>query len=95
MEKIEAVRQIVLGDFEPDLTIILDVEIELGLKRACAVGGKNRYEDMNFDFHTRVKNGFDYVFKNNQKRCLRLDATNPSIDVLFERIVDETVKFFS
>lgn len=40
-EMIESVKQIAIGDFEPDLTFILDIDVKTGLRRA----GKRLDED--------------------------------------------------
>ncbi|MDR2777627.1 MAG: dTMP kinase [Rickettsiales bacterium] len=95
LDKINAVRDIVLDDFRPDLTLILDVDMELGLSRACAGAGKNRFEDMDLEFHRRVRNGFDHIYGENPDRCVRIDTTGLSIEDLSDRIVEVAIEFFS
>lgn len=50
-----ALRNTVLGDFYPDLTIYLDVTPEVGLKRARARGELDRIEQESFDFFNRTR----------------------------------------
>lgn len=48
-------RDAVLGDFRPDLTLYLDVTPEVGLKRARARGELDRIEQESFDFFNRTR----------------------------------------
>ena len=51
-EVIEDLHSLVFGGFLPDLTLILDLDVELGLARATAAArGEDRYERMGRDFH--------------------------------------------
>ncbi|MBB1199688.1 dTMP kinase [Enterobacteriaceae bacterium 89] len=67
-------RDAVLGDFRPDLTLYLDVTPEVGLKRARARGDLDRIEQESFNFFNRTR-----------ARYLELAAQDPSI-----RTVDAT-----
>jgi len=64
-----------LGDFTPDLTIILDLPVELGLARAAARGGADRYERMDKAFHQRLRDGFIAIAQAEPDRCAVIDAT--------------------
>lgn len=48
-------RNAVLGDFRPDLTLYLDVTPEVGLKRARARGELDRIEQESLDFFNRTR----------------------------------------
>ncbi len=64
-----------VGDFEPDLTLILDMPVEEGLKRARARGGaEDRYERMGYEFHERLRRGFLEIAQANPHRCLIIPA---------------------
>ena len=55
----EQLYDVAVGDFRPDLTLILDLPIETGLARAAARrGAETRYESLPRDFHDRVRAGF-------------------------------------
>jgi dTMP kinase len=64
----------VLGDFAPDLTIVLDLPVDVGLKRAGIRGGDDRYERMDRSFHQRLRDGFLAIAANEPKRCAVIDA---------------------
>ncbi len=76
LDSLEHLRQAVLGDFKPDLTIILDLPLALGLERALARGGgEDRYERMGPDFHERLRQGFRDIATAEPDRCVVIEAT--------------------
>jgi dTMP kinase len=77
---------IAVGDFVPDLTIVLDLPVELGLARAAARhGAETRYESLPIEFHRHVRQGFLDIAVSQPRRCLVIDATQ-SIDAVAEAI---------
>jgi dTMP kinase len=76
----DQLNKVAVGDFRPDLTLILDLPIETGLLRAAARRGtETRYESLPRDFHARVRSGFLEIAAQDPKRCMVIDATG-SID---------------
>jgi dTMP kinase len=68
--------KVAAGDFRPDLTLILDLPIEVGLSRAATRrGAETRYESLPRDFHARVRAGFLEIATQDPKRCVMIDAT--------------------
>jgi len=56
---IDQIDQAVVGKDQPDLTLILDMPVEAGLKRALSRGdNENRFESKGLDFHQRLRHGF-------------------------------------
>ena len=83
---------IAVGDFRPDLTIILDLPVEAGLARASARRGKEtRYESLPLDFHERVRAGFLDIAAADPERCAVIDAT-ADIETIAARIADTVAK---
>jgi len=79
-ETINKVHQLVLGSFQPDLTIILDIPVQDGLARAgiregAERNGEDRYERMGSEFHQRLRDGFLDIARRNPERCSLIDAT--------------------
>ena len=64
-----------LGGFEPDLTVVLDIPVAEGLRRATARAGSNRYERMGTDFHETVRQGFLTRAEADERRYAVVDAT--------------------
>ncbi len=71
---LQQLYETVLGDFAPDLTIVLDLPVDVGLKRASARGGDDRYERMDLSFHQRLRDGFLAIAASEPKRCAVIDA---------------------
>jgi len=85
-EPIEALYALVVGDFHPDLTLILDVPVDVGLQRAAARrDGETRYEDLGQTFHERLHTSFHEIARREPKRCKVIDASG-SIDDVHARV---------
>jgi len=94
-DKIEALKQTVLGDIEPDLTIILDIEPKAGLLRsgrrlaaeALDIKQKeDRFENMDISFHEKLRQGFLNIAKENPDRCKVFDASK-DLDKIAQEIL--------
>ncbi|MBO7483579.1 MAG: dTMP kinase [Alphaproteobacteria bacterium] len=81
--------KIVAGDFEPDLTLILDIDPKIGLKRSCERTGntEKRFENMDFSFHENLRTGFLKIAQENPTRCHVIDA-NRSLDEIHQKIME-------
>lgn len=66
-ELLATLKQAVLGDFKPDLTLYLDVDPQIGLMRASVRGELDRIEQQHLDFFTRTR-----------QRYLQLVAADPN-----------------
>ncbi len=75
LEVLERVSALSLGGFKPDLTLVLDIPVAEGLRRADARAGSNRYERMGTDFHERVREGFLARVEVEAARFAVVDAT--------------------
>ena len=72
---IDRLYAIAVGSFRPDLTLILDLPVDLGLARAAGRSGvETRYESMRVEFHRRLRDGFLEIARNEPERCLVLDG---------------------
>ncbi|HGJ65237.1 TPA: dTMP kinase [bacterium] len=78
--------KIATGGLEPDLTILLDMEVEEGLIRAeKSKNHRDRLESEHLDFHNKVRNGYISIAKNNPDRIKVIDA-NGTVDEIHSRI---------
>ncbi len=74
-ETIRRIDAAVLDDFKPDLTLILDLPVEVGLGRAMARGGaETRFESLDRDFHERMRAAFLDIARKQPDRCRVIDA---------------------
>ena len=73
---IEQLYDLVVGKFAPDLTLILDVPVALGLERALARrDGEDRYEGLDGAFHERLRQGFREIAEREPHRCVLIDGS--------------------
>ncbi len=85
-ETIEKLNAVALDGFGPDLTLILDLPVDIGLSRAMSRGdGEQRYEDMDIAFHQRLRDGFLDIAKREPDRCKVVDASG-SEEAVAEKI---------
>ena len=72
---IDRLYGLAVGDFRPDLTLIFDLPVEVGLARAAARRGKEtRYESLPRAFHDRVRMGFLEIARREPERCVVVDS---------------------
>lgn len=72
---IAALHHFALGDFAPDLTLVLDLPVEIGLARATARHGMaDRFERLDRAFHERLRQGFREIAEGYPGRCALIDA---------------------
>lgn len=72
---LEALHRIVTGDLAPDLTLIFDLPVAVGLARAVARhGGETRFERKDRSFHERLRQGFLDIAGREPARCVVIDA---------------------
>lgn len=75
LEVLAALHRFALGEFAPDLTVILDLPVEIGLARAAARSPADRFERLDQDFHQKLRQGFRQIADENPTRCLLIDAS--------------------
>lgn len=82
MAAIDALERIVVGQTMPDLTLILDLPPEEGLRRVAArAGGEgqeaDRFEAMSLRFHQNLRQEFLEIAEAEPWRCAVIDAGQP------------------
>jgi dTMP kinase len=80
---LNAMQRVTIGDLKPDLTVILDVPVEVGLQRAAArrgAGAADRFEAEDIRFHQELRDAYQRIAAAEPERCVLIDATaEPSI----------------
>jgi dTMP kinase len=68
------------------LTVILDVPVEVGLKRAAArrgAGAADRFEAEDIKFHQQLREAYQRIAAAEPERCVLIDASaDPSVVAL-------------
>lgn len=70
----------------PDLTLLLDLNVEEGLRRRMSSGGEwNRLDDYDLEFHKRVREGYHCLVEQEPERWVTIDA-QASIESIQDQI---------
>jgi dTMP kinase len=84
------VNNIATSGLVPDRSYFIDVSPEVGRERMKArygTGNLDRIEQKDLSYHERVREGFQHIFKNQEKRILRVNGEQDP-----ERVFGEIVK---
>jgi dTMP kinase len=76
---INAMQRVTIGDLKPDLTIILDLPVEIGLQRAAARRGSgtpDRFEGEQLSFHQGLREAYRKIAADDPARCVLIDANS-------------------
>ncbi len=80
-ETIGALEQLVQRGLKPDLTLLLDVPVELGLERAGQRSAPDRFEREQRAFFERVRAGYLVLAEREPERIRVIDASRPLAEV--------------
>ena len=84
LESLQGIIEYATGGLVPDLSILLDLEPEVGLQRRLDAGGLNRLDAYDIDFHHRVRDGYLELVKKDPGRWVIVDA-----DQSFDQVQEE------
>jgi len=74
---LNAMERVTIGDLKPDLTIILDIPVEIGMQRAAArrgSGAPDRFEAEDVMFHQELREAYRQIAAAEPRRCVLIDA---------------------
>src|SRR6266567_1471840 len=78
---LNAMQRVTIGDLKPDLTVILDVPVEVGMQRAAArrgAGAPDRFEAEDVKFHEGLRDAYRQIAAAEPQRCVLIDANAAS-----------------
>ena len=81
---IKGLERVSIGDLLPDLTLILDVPVDVALQRRALRRGDaapDRFEAENVEFHEKLREAFRALAANEPERCVIIDASVPRVQV--------------
>jgi len=73
----------VVGQFMPDMTLVFDLDPEVGLARAMGRGQdtENRFEAKGMDYHQKIRKAFLEIAHKSPERCVVVDASMAIEDI--------------
>lgn len=77
LDQLKVLIDFATGGLKPDLTLLLDLEVEEGLRRRVQGGDWNRMEAYTRAFHQRVRQGFLELAREEPQRWVTIDAGRP------------------
>lgn len=75
---IKGLERVSIGDLAPDLTLILDIPVELGLQRVAARRSgqdPDRFEAEGLDYHEKLRRAYRALAADEPERCVLIDAS--------------------
>lgn len=78
VEELTELNSLATGGLKPDVTLLLDLDPELGLAR---LESKDRLDSEPLEFHQKVRQGFLAEAKKDPERWVIIDASGPAEDV--------------
>lgn len=80
---VRSLHKMAVGDVQPDLTIVIDVDINTARKRLG--NSHDRLEALPIKFHRRVRNGFLEIARKEHRRVKLVDGTQPP-EIVFQAV---------
>lgn len=77
LDALRATTAFATSGLVPDLTLLLDLSVEEGLRRRQESGNWNRLDAYDLEFHHRVRNGYLEMVRANPERWVTIDADRP------------------
>jgi dTMP kinase len=82
LDQLALLQRFAIGDFTPDLTLVLDLPVDQGFARAASrPGHADRFERLDRAFHERLRTGFQAIAASEPERCEVIDASVSADDV--------------
>jgi len=90
-ERIAVLEQWVQGDFQPDITILFDLPVELGMQRAGRRGELDRFEQEHVSFFEAVRAGYLDRANEYPRRFRVIDASLelPAVQRQLDSVIEE------
>lgn len=87
LSRIYRLAELLLGDFKPNLTLVVDINPRIGLQRTIQRGeAATRFELFSMDFHDRLRQGFLNIAAQEPVRCVVIDGSLHPDDVFRQAV---------
>jgi dTMP kinase len=91
---INSIEKIVTAGLQPHITILLDLDVEIGLKRNKSINKTDRLELEDVEFHKRVRSGYLEIASKEPERIKLINASE-SIEEIHRKIVNMVMDFIN
>lgn len=91
---IDSIDRIVTAGLKPDITILLDLDVEVGMKRNRGINKADRLELEDKAFHKKVRNGYLEIAGKEPERIKLIDASK-SIEEIHNKIVSIITEYIA
>lgn len=91
---LDILRREATGGRNPDITIVLDLKVEVAARRAAARRGDevpDRFEGEDHHFHAAVRDGFLAIAEAEPDRCVVVDATG-TVEEVAEKVLEAVLQ---
>ncbi|WP_440858922.1 dTMP kinase [Staphylococcus shinii] len=96
IEEVKSINEFAINGLYPDITIYLDVSVEVGRERILKnQRNQNRLDQENIKFHEKVVEGYKKIIHNESERFMVIDADQSVEDVVnatYESIIKNLEK---
>lgn len=94
LDQISTLLSFATGGLKPELTLLLDVDVEVGLMRRARGGDWNRLDAYDLAFHQRVRQGYHQLARAEPGRWVTIDAGQlpEKVQVEIQRVVSEKLQ---
>jgi dTMP kinase len=96
LDQLKALINFATGGLKPDLTLLLDIDVQEGLRRKTKGGEWNRLDAYNLEFHQRVLRGYRQMVDEEPERWVMVDASQPPdiVQSVLRDVVSERINRF-
>jgi dTMP kinase len=77
LTRLKFIVEFATGGLEPDITLLLDLDVGEGLQRREKGGDWNRLDAYELEFHQRVREGYFKLMNADPGRWIKIDASQP------------------
>ena len=82
LDVIKKIEKIVIGQFKPELTFLINIDPKVGIQRSKRPGNKDlRYENMDIKFHNKIYKSYLKLASLNKRRIFMIDGSKTISDI--------------
>ena len=82
LDIIKKIEKIVIGQFKPELTFLINIDPKVGIQRSKRPGNKDlRYENMDIKFHNKIYKSYRKLASLNKRRIFMIDGSKTISDI--------------